>query len=160
LIYFDYRTTDEKTLLVKLQQAWDALRAEYERVQAPATKASPRDASIHPAESQSSAASSLMRVGVRGLVGHAAVDSLWFAAALIGESFGLPLAGLGMVHVFLDIAVCGMALCAGLRPSVPGKPAARYPFGTPPLTATLRPDPGGTMSWPLHKPCSILTSGP
>ena len=54
-----------------------------------------------------------MRVGVRGLLGHAAVDSVWFAAGFLGETLGLPLAGLGPLHVLMDIAVWGMALASG-----------------------------------------------
>jgi hypothetical protein len=53
----------------------------------------------------------LLRAGVRGLVGHAVVDALWFGAGFLGQSAGLPLAGaLGPVHVLLDVAVWGMAL--------------------------------------------------
>jgi hypothetical protein len=38
------------------------------------------------------------------------VDSLWFGAGFLGSAFGLPLAGLGPLHVLMDIAVWGMAL--------------------------------------------------
>jgi hypothetical protein len=59
--------------------------------------------------------SPLLRVGVRGLLGHAVVDSLWFAAGFLGKSLGLPLAGLGPLHVATDLAVWGMALrCTSL----------------------------------------------
>lgn len=53
---------------------------------------------------------SLLRVGVRGLLGHAVVDSVWFATGYLGHSLGLPLAGLGPLHVLVDIAVWTLAL--------------------------------------------------
>jgi hypothetical protein len=52
---------------------------------------------------------SLLRVGVRGLLGHAVVDSLWFGAGFLGSAMGLPLAGLGPLHVLMDVAVWTMA---------------------------------------------------
>jgi hypothetical protein len=51
-----------------------------------------------------------LRVGVRGLLGHALVDSLWFTAGFLGKALGLPLAGLGPLHVLMDVAVWGAAL--------------------------------------------------
>jgi hypothetical protein len=59
----------------------------------------------------------LIKVGVRGLLGHAVVDSVWFAAGFLGKRLGLPLAWLGPLHVLLDIAVWGAALRSGTRPS-------------------------------------------
>jgi hypothetical protein len=55
----------------------------------------------------------LVRVGMRGVLGHAVVDALWFGAGFLGRSAGLPLAGaLGPLHVLLDVAVWGTALFA------------------------------------------------
>jgi hypothetical protein len=54
-------------------------------------------------------ASTLVRSGVRGLVGHAAVDALWFGAGFLGQRIGLPLAGLGPLHLLLDVVVWGAA---------------------------------------------------
>jgi hypothetical protein len=65
-----------------------------------------------PAEERGPSASPWLRVGIRGLLGHAAVDSLWFGAGFLGQSFGLPLAGLGPLHVLLDAAVWGAALAS------------------------------------------------
>jgi hypothetical protein len=61
-------------------------------------------------------ASLWLRVGIRGLLGHAVVDSLWFGAGFLGQSVGLPLAGLGPLHVLLDIAVWGAALASAGQP--------------------------------------------
>jgi hypothetical protein len=57
-------------------------------------------------------ARSLLRVGVRGLLGHAVVDALWFGAGFLGQSLGLPLAGLGPLHLLMDVAVWGAALAS------------------------------------------------
>jgi hypothetical protein len=65
--------------------------------------------------------SALLQVGFRGVVGHAVVDSLWFAPGYLGKSLGLPLAGLGPLHVALDVLVLGLAL-GSVRT---GKSAAR-----------------------------------
>jgi hypothetical protein len=119
LIGFDHQTTSEQTLVAGLQGVWDELLAEQKHMQARRSMAPPRHPTIHPVESQSQPASSLLRIGVRGLLGHAVVDSLWFAAGFVGKSFGLPLAGLGPLHVLMDIAVWGIALRSGTRSSVP-----------------------------------------
>jgi hypothetical protein len=58
-----------------------------------------------------SSVSSFVRFGVRGLLGHAAVDALWFGAGSLGQSLGVPLAGaLGSLHILLDVVVWGLAL--------------------------------------------------
>ena len=113
LIRFDRRTTGEKTLLVELEEAWEGLLAAQQRVEAPRSKPRTQDGTRHPVDGRGPSTSSLMRVGVRGLLGHAAVDSVWFAAGFLGETLGLPLAGLGPLHVLMDIAVWGMALASG-----------------------------------------------
>ena len=56
----------------------------------------------------------LLRAGLRGLLGHGLVDAVWYAVTFT-EPFGLPLAGLGVLHLGLDIAVW----TAGLAPLLP-----------------------------------------
>jgi hypothetical protein len=51
-----------------------------------------------------SASSALVRVGVCGVVGHGLVDTVLYTVAFT-EPFGLPLAGLGALHLFLDTFV-------------------------------------------------------
>jgi hypothetical protein len=92
LIRFDCRIADEKALLAALDGARDGLVA---------------------AQRREAATSPLLRVGVRGLLGHAAVDSLWFAAGFLGEAMGLPLAALGPLHILTDLAVWTLALGSG-----------------------------------------------
>jgi copper chaperone CopZ len=53
--------------------------------------------------------SPLVKVGLRGLLGHAAVDALFFTVAFV-EPFGLPLAGLGALHLGFDAIAWGVAL--------------------------------------------------
>jgi hypothetical protein len=133
LIQFDRSTTDEQRLLAGLQKAL------AERPGARPLKSAARDG-MRPVAGQGVSRSSLLRVGVRGVLGHAAVDSLWFTAGFLGESIGLPLAGLGPVHVVMDIAVWGMALASGTphhRSEVPGKrpsPAFHQRAGPSPRT--------------------------
>jgi hypothetical protein len=52
---------------------------------------------------------SWMRVGLRGLLGHAIVDAFWFGTGLAGSVLGLPLAWLGPLHLVTDIVVWGFA---------------------------------------------------
>jgi hypothetical protein len=101
LIYFDHRTTTEAKLLRELRQAWTSF-IQSENVAAPRF-------------SLPTPHSTFLQVGVRGLLGHAAVDSLWFGAGFLGQSIGLPLAGLGPLHVIMDIVVWMMAFQSGLR---------------------------------------------
>jgi hypothetical protein len=65
-------------------------------------------------------ASPLLRFGVRGFLGHAAVDAFWFGAGYLGRRLGLPLSGLGPLHVLLDVVVWGTALAAGSRSGAGG----------------------------------------
>jgi hypothetical protein len=113
LICFDHRRTDKKTLLAKLHEVWDELLAARQRVPGPRSKVLSNDRISQPVESRRLSGSSLSRVAVRGLLGHAVVDSLWFGAGFLGSAFGLPLAGLGPLHVLMDLAVWGYALGSG-----------------------------------------------
>ncbi len=88
LVHFDPLATDADTLLAKLDKAVDEVASDQ----------------------PTNIGRSLLRVGVRGLLGHAVVDSLWFGAGFLGSAMGLPLAGLGPLHVLMDIAVWTMAL--------------------------------------------------
>ncbi len=110
LVRFDPRTTDTQQLLGELQDTWCRWLGARQRAPAPAANV---------LADQGSSTSGVVRIGVRGLLGHAAGDSLWFAAGFLGHSLGLPLAGLGPLHVVMDIAVWTMALRSGTG-------AARY----------------------------------
>jgi hypothetical protein len=64
-------------------------------------------------------AAPLLRVGVRGVLGHAVVDAAWFGAGFLGRSAGLSLAAwLGPLHLLSDILVWGAAL-ASVSPPPP-----------------------------------------
>jgi hypothetical protein len=82
-----------------------------------------------PAPERGQSASPWLRVGIRGLLGHAVVDSLWFGAGFLGQSFGLPLAGLGPLHVLLDAAAWGAALASAgeTSPQPSGRTGGRPP---------------------------------
>jgi hypothetical protein len=56
-----------------------------------------------------------LRAGLRGLLGHALVDTAFYTITF-AEPFGLPLAGLGALHLGLDVLVWTTAL-APLLPS-------------------------------------------
>ena len=99
LVHFDQRMTDKDTLLAKLVEILDELPNDEQPTSADGASVS------QPAND----GRSLLRVGVRGLLGHAVVDSLWFGAGFLGSAMGLPLAGLGPLHVLMDIAVWTMA---------------------------------------------------
>jgi hypothetical protein len=146
LIFFDCRTTREVTVMVELQAAWDSWRAEQECMQPPRSKTPPRTDILPPVECPSQAASSWIRVGVRGLLGHAIVDSLWFAAGFVGNSFGLPLAGLGPLHILMDLAVWGIALSSGTRSSAPRQESGP----ASPLSAAARSRSCGEGSPPIR----------
>ena len=110
LIRFDPRVTGEQGILAEINQFRDGLLAVRQPPQAPRLMYATGDTSRQPMKGRGLTTSPLMRVGVRGLLGQAVVDSLWFAAGFLGEAFGLPLAGLGPLHVLTDVAVWGMAL--------------------------------------------------
>jgi hypothetical protein len=83
-----------------------------------------RDSESASADSDPGAsASPWVRVGVRGLVGHAIVDTLWFGAGFLGHRLGLPLAGLGPLHLLLDILVWGSAFASVAPESAASSPS-------------------------------------
>jgi copper chaperone CopZ len=100
LVYFDPQAIDEDTLLARIDEIqgempidnWPVSVGQSNTHQATETGYSP------------------VRVMVRGLLGHAVVDSLWFGAGFLGSAMGLPLAGLGPLHVLMDVAVWSLAL--------------------------------------------------
>ncbi len=57
----------------------------------------------------------VVRAGLRGLVGHALVDTVFYAVSFT-QPFGLPLAGLGVLHLGFDI----LAWTAALAPLLDG----------------------------------------
>lgn len=57
-----------------------------------------------------------LQVGLRGLLGHALVDTAFYTITF-AEPFGLPLAGLGVLHLGLDVVVWTLALAPLLEPS-------------------------------------------
>jgi cation transport ATPase len=115
LIHFDPLTTDADTLLTKLREVGDELPND-ER------PASADGASVtQPAND----GRSLVRVGVRGLLGHAVVDSLWFGAGFHQFGNGPTLGRAGAVacshgHCRLDDGVRWRA-GALLKPSLKRK---------------------------------------
>jgi hypothetical protein len=66
----------------------------------------------------------VLRAGLRGLLGHAVVDTLFYTVAFT-EPFGLPLAGLGVLHLGLDVFVWGAALAPLLAERRAGEPGLR-----------------------------------
>jgi hypothetical protein len=103
LVRFDPRIAGMSEILAALRQQ---------------LKSRPRSSSEVPGRSPSS---TLFRVGVRGVLGHALVDSLWFGAGFLGQRLGLPLAGLGPLHVLLDVVVWGAALASAKGASHAGR---------------------------------------
>lgn len=93
LVRFDPRSTEKSMLLEKLGGELTLYATGEDRA-----IFSPRVP--HP---------SLVKVGVRGLLGHAIVDSLWLGAGFLGKAVGLPLAMLGPLHILMDIGVWTLA---------------------------------------------------
>jgi hypothetical protein len=123
LIRFDRQTTDEKALLMELDQTREGLAAEQRR---------------------EAVTSPLLRIGARGLLGHAVVDSFWFAAGFLGEALGLPLAALGPLHLLTDLAVWTVALgssgpTASVGPAEPRGGARPGNATTPPCPRPFSP---------------------
>src|SRR5262245_43112802 len=83
LIHFDPGIMGADQLLAEVQKEWDKLRP------APTSLLIPGEVRGQPAEGTTT--SRWIRVGVRGLLGHTVVDSLWFGAGFLGSAFGLPL---------------------------------------------------------------------
>jgi len=81
-----------------------------------------------PEREEAPVASPLCGMALRGILGHACVDALWFGAGYLGRNFGLPLAGLGPLHLLLDLLVWGAAVASVTGPQAParpGRPGAR-----------------------------------
>lgn len=91
LIRFDPQRIETAALLAMLQQP-------------------PEPELVPQEEPELVSSSTLLKVGMRGVLGHAMVDALWFGAGYLGKRMGLPLAGLGPLHVLLDFVVWGAAL--------------------------------------------------
>jgi hypothetical protein len=64
----------------------------------------------------------LLRAGMYGVLGHALVDAVFYTV-VFAEPFGLPLAGLGALHLGFDVLAWSAAL-------VPVLEAATQPGGT------------------------------
>ena len=91
LIRFDRRTTGEKTLLVELEEAWEGLLAAQQPAEMPRSKPPTRDGPATAGRrGEEPSTSSLIRVGVRGVLGHAAVDSVWFAGGISDRPSDCP----------------------------------------------------------------------
>ena len=73
---------------------------------------------------ESGRGSAVLRAGLRGLLGHALVDTLFYTVAF-AEPFGLPLAGLGVLHLGFDVVAWGVALAPLLGEN--GAPRSRSP---------------------------------
>ncbi|HEY7329001.1 MAG TPA: hypothetical protein VH592_15265 [Gemmataceae bacterium] len=100
LVHFDHRFMNQKVLLAKMTAILEELSNEKSPgLDSRSTITPPADAACSPA-----------RFVVSGLLGHAIVDSLWFGAGFLGSAMGLPLAGLGPLHVLMDIVVWVNAL--------------------------------------------------
>jgi hypothetical protein len=50
-----------------------------------------------------------LRAGLRGVLGHALVDTVFYAVTF-SQPFGLPLAGLGVLHLGFDLVAWSVAL--------------------------------------------------
>jgi hypothetical protein len=100
LIHFDPKAVDPMALWRMARNTWEDAAAQLQ--QSRQSGGSSVGGGPPPA--------TLLRVGVQGLFGHMLVDALWFTAGFVGQSLGLPLAGLGPLHLLLDVAVWGRAL--------------------------------------------------
>ncbi len=94
LIHFDPRATSVAAILARAE----ALTAEV-------PPAAPSDGR-------------LLRAGVRGVLGHALVDSVLYAI-VFAEPFGLPLAGLGALHLGFDVVAWTVAFAPLLGEMTP-----------------------------------------
>jgi len=100
LVHFDRRTITADTLPEKLNRIWEGMPHDKR----------PALAGLSSTPQEKNARCSPVRVVVRGLLGHAVVDSLWFGAGFLDSAVGLPLSGLGPLHLLMDIVVWTMAL--------------------------------------------------
>ncbi len=112
LVQFDCRTTDADALLPALHQAWQPSRFTQ-------SEDSARNGTGIAVNGREPLPSALLRIGVKGLLGQAAVDSLWFAVGFLWQALGLPPALLGLLHVLTDVAVWGLVLSSGSPGVVP-----------------------------------------
>jgi hypothetical protein len=101
LIRFDPRTTGPQPVVAALQPRGPGPQGIFAQAARNGTTAP---------QGRTSSASPLLQAAVRGILGHAAVDALWFGAGFLGQSVGLPLAGLGPLHLLSDVLVWGAAL--------------------------------------------------
>ena len=62
----------------------------------------------------------LVRAGLRGVLGHALVDTVFYAL-VFAEPFGLPLAGLGALHAGFDVLAWTATLVPVLQELAPGR---------------------------------------
>jgi len=89
LIHFDSQITTADALVVA------------------AGRLAPKPAVARPSPGNNGVA--VLRAGLRGLAGHALVDTVFYALAFT-QPFGLPLAGLGVLHLGLDLFAWTVAL--------------------------------------------------
>jgi hypothetical protein len=68
-----------------------------------------RPPTLPPQPPQNPGRNKYLRAGLRGLLGHALVDTVFYAVTF-SQPFGLPLAGLGVLHLWLDVVVWSVAL--------------------------------------------------
>jgi cation transport ATPase len=101
LIRFDPCTTTSDALVATLARLESRLSARRRNAEAQAFRAK------------------ALRCGVRGLMGHAVVDTLLYTLAFV-EPFGLPLATLAKLHLGLDVLVWGAALTPLLEEETAG----------------------------------------
>jgi hypothetical protein len=128
LIRFDKRAMDADALLAKLNRVL---------VEPPNGKRL-SSAVLPNTDRPGRAGYSPLRVVVRGILGHAVVDSLWFGAGFLGSAMGLPLSGLGPLHLLMDVVVWTMALSGEKGPERPqrGKHATQ---GNRPASQSICP---------------------
>lgn len=116
LVRFDPETTTAERVLAAVTTGTEA-RSASQGIPSLTLRASTAElAGCKPAATRGQA---LLRAGLRGLVGHALFDTAWYAVAF-AEPFGLPLAGLGALHLGLDLFIW----TAALAPVLGGKGAA------------------------------------
>jgi hypothetical protein len=99
LLRFDPRATSARALLAGAA----AVARQLHRARQAADRAGPA------AGAAGVTRGDLARAGLRGLLGHALVDTAFYAIAF-AEPFGLPLAGLGVLHLGFDVVAWTVAL--------------------------------------------------
>jgi hypothetical protein len=62
----------------------------------------------------------VLRAGLHGVLGHVLVDTVFYTVTF-AEPFGLPLAGLGILHLALDVVVWAVALTPLLEWAATGR---------------------------------------